>query len=347
MVKRFPFQKVIGLFDAFTTHQPTLFEDKTSYRSRRLENVSIYQKNGRTKMRLKPVVRLMIIIISMTILGLPACNLLGTGEPSFSAEELAQTAVAETMAVEHNVQTIVAGTLAASGELDADGPEATEVPEPSTPTPEPTITLTPTIVVTPTPDKPMVSVSVNTNCRTGPGLQYQIVGALLVGEQAEVVGVAENGDYWIIKNPRGPGECWLWGQYASVAGQTSGLPRLTPPPTPTPTFTPTPAYNWTGTWTTSFGVTGFPHENYVINLTQDNASVSGSFTVGTNVVSLNGTLSADYMILTGTWSDSFNSGPFEFKLVSMDQFIGNRDNRDYEWCGYREGAGLPSPCLGP
>jgi hypothetical protein len=111
-----------------------------------------------------------------------------------------------------------------------------------------TETLTPTRKPgTPTPtqtrqnlDRPMVSVSYRTNCRKGPGVQYEYIGALLVGEQAEVVGVSWNGRYWVIKNPSQPGECWLWGGYANVTGDTSGLPRLFPPPRPTPTPTPTP-----------------------------------------------------------------------------------------------------------
>ena len=126
-----------------------------------------------------------------------------------------------------------------------------------------------------------------------------------------------------------------------MVGETAGLPKFTPPPTPTP------AYNWTGTWTTSFGVTGMMHESIVINLTQTGSSVTGSFLLGGDTVNLGGTLSIDYLTLTGTWSDSTTSGPFVFKLVSANQFIGNRDSGEYEWCGHRAGAGLPSPCMGP
>ena len=53
-------------------------------------------------------------------------------------------------------------------------------------TPSPTITASPTITLTSTLEAPMVSVSVNTNCRTGPDKIYDNIGALLVGEQAEV-----------------------------------------------------------------------------------------------------------------------------------------------------------------
>ncbi|MBW6466338.1 MAG: hypothetical protein K0B06_07545 [Brevefilum sp.] len=291
---------------------------------------------------------LLTLCLVMLTLSLPACSLFDPGETALSSEQLAQTAIAQTVAVEQQVQTLVAQTLATSGQIDEGQPEATQVPEPtSTDAPEPTITPTATITLTPTPEKPMVSVSVNTNCRTGPGLQFDLIGSLLIGEQAEVVGVYPDGDYWIIKNPRRAGECWLWGNYATIVGQTAGLPVFASPPTPTPSFTPTPVYNWTGTWTTSFGKTGLMHETHIISLTQTNATVTGSFSLGASTVTLNGTLSTDYMTLTGTWSVLTDSGTFVFKLINMDQFIGNRDNGEYEWCGYRAGAGFPSPCMGP
>jgi len=81
-----------------------------------------------------------------------------------------------------------------------------------------------------------VSVSVPTNCRAGPGTTYERLGGLQVGEVAEVVGRHATRDYWIIRNPDRPAElCWLWGEYATVTGNTGILPVFTPPPTPTPT----------------------------------------------------------------------------------------------------------------
>jgi len=102
-----------------------------------------------------------------------------------------------------------------------------------------------------------VSVSVATNCRVGPGTAYARVGALLVGEVAEVVGRSADGrNYWIIRNPDRPGElCWLWGEHATLTGIAGGLPVFTPPPTPTPTRTPTPSLTPTRTLTPSPTVT--------------------------------------------------------------------------------------------
>jgi hypothetical protein len=69
----------------------------------------------------------------------------------------------------------------------------------------------------------------------GPGKVYDRVGALLVGQVAEVVGRDYTGNYWYIRNPSRPNEyCWLWGEYATVTGNFAALPQFTPPPTPTP-----------------------------------------------------------------------------------------------------------------
>ena len=88
----------------------------------------------------------------------------------------------------------------------------------------------------------MVSVSINTNCRTGPGISYDLRGALLVGETEEIVAVSTAPNYWYIKNPDREGEfCYLWGEYATVVGETQALPKFTPLPSPTPTNTPTPS----------------------------------------------------------------------------------------------------------
>ncbi len=121
-------------------------------------------------------------------------------------------------------------------------PTSTSTFTPEPPTLTPTTTLSPTPIFTSTPMVPLISVSVATNCRNGPGKVYDYRGALLVGESAEVVARDATGNYWYIRNPDAAGSfCWLWGNYATISGNTSILPIYTPPPTPTPTLTPTPS----------------------------------------------------------------------------------------------------------
>ncbi len=138
-----------------------------------------------------------------------------------------------------SINTSVAGTLIAVASLITqqavpivDLASATLTPEPATFTP--TFTLVPSLTFT--PGAPQISVSVATNCRVGPGKVYDRVGALMVGEVAEVYGRDPTGAYWYVRNPDVSNDfCWLWGEYASLIGNTSALPILTPPPTPTPT----------------------------------------------------------------------------------------------------------------
>jgi len=104
-----------------------------------------------------------------------------------------------------------------------------------------------TVNAPPSSNTTTVTVSSATNCRTGPGQGYANIYGLPVGQIAEVVGKNTSTNYWIIKIPNGNGTCWLWGQYATVTGDTSALPTVAIPPTPTPTITPKPKATATST----------------------------------------------------------------------------------------------------
>ncbi len=137
-------------------------------------------------------------------------------------------------------QTVVAG-LTLTAPIATLSPTFTFTPEPPTATATPT--ETPTLTFTPTPLIPLISVSVNTNCRNGPGKVYNMQGALLVGEVAQVYGRDPTNNYWYIRNPDSGAEfCWVWGEYATLTGPYLLLPIFTPPPTPTATSTPTPTF---------------------------------------------------------------------------------------------------------
>jgi hypothetical protein len=81
---------------------------------------------------------------------------------------------------------------------------------------------------------PMVSVSVATDCRTGPGQEYDPVGVLNPGQAYDAVGRSPEGDYWLIRVPATSTTlCWLGGEHVTVTGDPSGLPVSPPPATPT------------------------------------------------------------------------------------------------------------------
>lgn len=171
-----------------------------------------------------PILLLAAVLLIVSL----ACVLPGTATPD---PNLINTAIAQTIVA------AVTQTQAAPSDVPVilESPTVTQTITPELPTLTPTETLTPTPVFTSTPLVPLISVSVATNCRIGPGRQYDRVGALLIGEVAEVYGRDPTGAYWYIRNPdSGPEFCWLWGEYATLVGNIGVLPVYTPPPTPTP-----------------------------------------------------------------------------------------------------------------
>ena len=92
----------------------------------------------------------------------------------------------------------------------------------------------PTTSVTPTFSVPMLTVLEPTNCRTGPGEEYEIVFTYLDGKELEIVGRYDPGNFWLVKSNESPnGTCWLWGQYVEVTGSYWAVASVTPPPTAT------------------------------------------------------------------------------------------------------------------
>jgi hypothetical protein len=170
------------------------------------------------------------ILLSVTVLltvslacGLPSIPVTG---PTMDANALG-TAIMQTM--------IVAATQTGAAVLPIDIVSSSTPTLTLEPSLTPSATLSPTPLFTNTPLVPLVMVSKDTNCRVGPGIVYDRIGALMVGETAEVLGRDPTGRYWYIKNPdKNNGYCWLWGEYATMSGNTGVLPVYTPPATPTP-----------------------------------------------------------------------------------------------------------------
>jgi hypothetical protein len=174
-----------------------------------------------------------VIIVIAGLAMFSACSLPGrpavVNQPNQDPTAAIRTQVAGIVAGTQAAQTSQANAMMATmASLVTDTPEYTFTPS-----------LTPSLTLTMTPSVPMVSVSQETNCRSGPGEPYAILGTLPVGVQAEVVARTDFGD-WIIKLPSKPSvTCWLWDYYATVTGDTSALPKFTPVPSPTSTATAT------------------------------------------------------------------------------------------------------------
>ncbi len=169
--------------------------------------------------------------VSVLLLASLACALPSTPVPVTQDQNFFNTAIAQTVAAAVGQTQGVPSPVPIIMATDTLAVSSTPLP----PTFTPTITVTPSPIFTSTPLVPQVSVSIATNCRLGPGIVYDRVGALLVGQVADVYGRNDISNYWYIRNPNANGSfCWLWGEYATVSGNTSALPVYTPPPSPTP-----------------------------------------------------------------------------------------------------------------
>ncbi len=175
----------------------------------------------------------------LSLSGLACAVATGIVDPNAASTAVAQTIVAG--------QTSTAAVLSAAGTLAASlVPAATSTPE-ATATPEfsATPSATPTSTETPTPSVPLAALTQNTNCRSGPLAVYDLIRTFLTGEMAQITGKDAAGDYWYVTDPGQPGkDCWLWGRYVTVSGDTSNVPVFTPPPTPTPSLGFTLSYSY-------------------------------------------------------------------------------------------------------
>lgn len=273
-------------------------------------------------------------LTAFILLSVLACNL----GPMAVDPNAASTSVAETVSAG---QTSTAAVLSAARTLAASSipptTAATDTPEIS-PTPSPTATPE----ATATPSVPLASLTQNTNCRGGPLAVYDLIRTFLTGQSAHITGKNAAGDYWYVSDPGQPGkDCWLWGRYVTVSGDTSNVPVFTPPPTPTP------AYIWSGDWSVWLG--GSPA---AMSLKQSGSSVSGQLVAPGTMYDISGTTSEGGRTLSGNVTSASLPAPvpYVFRMTSdMQQFRGKYpvNGKDYPWCGARNGAGQPSPCMGP
>jgi uncharacterized protein YgiM (DUF1202 family) len=99
----------------------------------------------------------------------------------------------------------------------------------------PTTTNIPVPIIASTPVVPLIHSTVNTNCRSGPGSNYDVVGYLMIGDRVEVHGKNTNSTWWYIQNPDDLSKyCWVWNQTTTVEGNKSIIPVITPIATNTP-----------------------------------------------------------------------------------------------------------------
>jgi heat shock protein HslJ/uncharacterized protein YraI len=111
---------------------------------------------------------------------------------------------------------------------------------------------------TPEPGDPMATVIARkgVNVRTGPGLNFPVIGIAPYRSVLEVVGVSADGTWWVVNVPGAPqDDGWVSEEFVQVDNADNVLvipspPTPTPAATPTPTATPAPDINFTANRTT-------------------------------------------------------------------------------------------------
>jgi hypothetical protein len=137
-------------------------------------------------------------------LGLLACNLQAAPPTATPASTL--TPVLDTPPSSISVSTPVVTETVVDFELPTIAP-----------------TSTPSVFLASAKDQPV-------NCRFGPEISYAIVGALVLGRQAEIIGRNEDASWWYVRNPSDPStSCWLSAEFVDTVGDVQSLPVVNSP----------------------------------------------------------------------------------------------------------------------
>lgn len=76
--------------------------------------------------------------------------------------------------------------------------------------------------------KPFASFEDITNCRTGPGVNYERVTQIQPGLAVEIIGYFPP-NFWIVSTDKGP--CWVAGEFVTPSGNISAVPTVAAVPT--------------------------------------------------------------------------------------------------------------------
>ena len=154
------------------------------------------------------------------VLAVLACNLPNTSQPTLTVEEQAGTSIAATLTAQPSpgVKATVTATAAGNATVTA-GSTATN-PAKAT--------------ITPTYSTPILTVLQQTNCREGPGQDYDVVFTYLAKVKLEIIGRYDPTNFWLVKSPDSKsGTCWMWGEYTEASGSYWVVPTVMPPATAT------------------------------------------------------------------------------------------------------------------
>ncbi len=165
----------------------------------------------------RPKIAIFVLISAML-----ACNMPGKA-PSISMNDQAATVIA--MTLQAGTQSVINIPITETASVT---PTFTALT---------TATSAVTATITPTYSTPMLTVLQQTNCRSGPGQDYDVVRTYLPKVQLQILGRYDPTNYWLVKTielkSSTIGSCWLWGEYVKLSGSYWVVPTVTLPPTAT------------------------------------------------------------------------------------------------------------------
>jgi heat shock protein HslJ len=109
--------------------------------------------------------------------------------------------------------------------------------------------------------------------RTGPGTNYPYVGAAAFGDSGEIIGVSEDGQWWLAAAPNQPGgQVWVSAEFVEVT-DAENVPVINAP-SPEPTLTNIP-WEWVSTTNPATGTeyVGDPTRYIILFNEDDTASI--------------------------------------------------------------------------
>ncbi|MCB0177045.1 MAG: PKD domain-containing protein [Anaerolineae bacterium] len=172
--------------------------------------------------------------------------------------------------------------------------------------PDPNASRTP-----PPPAVAQLTTTANLNVRSGPGTNFDILGVLLLGQSAEIIGRNAESTWWQIKFPSATQDFgWVSAQYVQ-ASNIANVPIVfvPPPPTPTPpppTATPEPGVvitDWRGEYFDNDSLSGSPA------LVRNDVAISFDWGLGSPAP---GIIPVDFFSVRWTRTLNFAAGTYRF-----------------------------------
>ncbi len=173
------------------------------------------------------------VLLSVLVLFslLASCNMPTAGQPPVTQPPQNQPVSVDPNALATAVElTAIARVTEIAGSAVPATATFTTIP------PADTATSTPTTAVVSGPCSPTITATVNANVRSGPDTAYDVIGSLMLGQTATIVGRNDAYTWWYIDYPGVAGNhAWIAGSVVTSACVPSVVQVVAAPPLPTPT----------------------------------------------------------------------------------------------------------------